>query len=40
MASAAQKRVWARMKRAAKKCKGKRKSAFKACMRKNLKKGR
>uniref|UniRef100_A0A6M3M5P6 Uncharacterized protein n=1 Tax=viral metagenome TaxID=1070528 RepID=A0A6M3M5P6_9ZZZZ len=40
MATAKQRAVWKRMKRAAKKCSGKKKSAFRACMRKNLKKGR
>jgi len=40
MASAKQRKAWARMKRAAKACSGKKKTAFRACMRKKLKKSR
>jgi len=38
MASKKQKAAWSRMKRAAKACSGKKKTAFRACMRKKLKK--
>jgi len=40
MASNKQKRAWSRMKSAARACKGKKKTAFRACMRKKLKKKR